>query len=441
MLRLNLDSSTGPRSAAWPDFPSKLPTSPFQPRPALRQLSIVVDNDALADDGSGPWSARRQLAGILGRNEYIRLIRYSDDGPPAGVLTRTVPHGPNLAVGWVTTLTDQQVGEEHFWYADPAADGPTFAAYDRSVADHVATAPSTAVALQSEERRRLAGVAAAVAQAVGPDLFITQRPHLLGLPSAVAGLTICSVEQALALIGLYLRSQGDYRIWFAEDDGWTIAVGKRFYYWIAARDLVSQAWRWTSASSQHAQGRGNDTLLYLTLSALQRVHSALEARDVVHRMLNQPQTSQTNDDAISALELALMMLLVAVDLTAVVAHEVLNLPGQSRRASWHHDGWRAQLANVDPALATITAPGTPERHALDILRHVRNSIHGVAITGMTAHGAGPVRSLMSLPTSTQAEVTASMTALGGLSRWGVEIVRPGSLTPTPACCSKNCSPA
>jgi hypothetical protein len=69
--------------------------SPFQPRPALRQLPVVVDVDALADDDSDPWSARRQLAGILSRNDYIRLVGYSDEAP-----TRTVRHGPNLAVGW-----------------------------------------------------------------------------------------------------------------------------------------------------------------------------------------------------------------------------------------------------------------------------------------------------------------------------------------------------
>jgi hypothetical protein len=180
-----------------------------------------------------------------------------------------------------------------------------------------------------------------------------------------------------------------------------------------------------------AQGGGDETLLHLTLSALQRVHAALEARDVVHRALNQPQTPQTNDDAIAGLEFALTMLLAAVDLTAVVAHELFTLPGQSRRASWHHDGWRAQLANVDPALAAITAPGTAERHALDILRHLRNSVHGVALAGMAVHGRGRVRSLMSLPTSTHAEVTAAMTALGGLGRWGAEIVRPGDLHADP----------
>jgi hypothetical protein len=430
MRRLNLDGSTGPGNVAWPQSPSKLGMSPFQPRPALRQLSVVVDNEALADDGGGPWSARRQLAGILSRNDYIRLVRYSDDGPPPEAPTRKVSHGPDLAVGWVTPVTDPQIGEENFWYAEAACEGPTFTGYFRSVADHVASTAST-LAPQSEEQRRRAGVAVAVAQAIGPDMFITDRPHLLGLPWTAAGLTICSVEDALAMLGLYLRSQGDYRIWFAEDGGWTMALGKRFYYWIATRGLIPQAWRWTSACAQHAQAGGDDTLLHLTLSALQRVHAALEARDVVHRGLNQPQTPQTNDDAISGLEVALTMLLAAVDLTAVVAHEVLSLPGQSRRASWHHDGWRAQLAKVDPALAAITAPGNRERHALDILRHVRNSIHGVAMTGMAVHGRGPVRSLMSLPASTQAEVTAAMTALGGLSRWGVEIVRPGDLHADP----------
>jgi hypothetical protein len=157
MRRLNLDGGTGPQNVAWPQSPSKPPISPFQPRPALRQLSVVVDNEALADDGSDPWSARRQLAGILSRNDYIRLVRYSDDGPPAEAPTRQVSHGPDLAVGWVTPVRDPQIGEENFWYADTACDGPTFTGYLRSSPTTSPAPPPRA----RHRRRRNSGVAPA----------------------------------------------------------------------------------------------------------------------------------------------------------------------------------------------------------------------------------------------------------------------------------------
>lgn len=100
---------------------------------------------------------------------------------------------------------------------------------------------------------------------------------------------MCDVTGALALLGLYLRGQDDYRIWFDPDGQFTFRLGKEMFFWVAARGLLPEGWRWVAACSQHADGTGDDTLRYLALSTLERMVQVLKNRDLVYRALNQPQ--------------------------------------------------------------------------------------------------------------------------------------------------------
>jgi hypothetical protein len=114
----------------------------------------------------------------------------------------------------------------------------------------------------------------AVAHTVSPDLFITHRHNLLAQANATRGLTVCDVTGALALLGLYLRAQHDYRIWFDPDDQFNVNIGKGFFSWAAARDLLRAAWRWVTACSRHADGAADDVLRYLALSLVERMVQA-----------------------------------------------------------------------------------------------------------------------------------------------------------------------
>lgn len=103
--RFDLDGVASLHPARWPDPPERPPLSPFQPRRALRHLRVVVELDALVNDGTDPWSARRLLTGLL-RHPFLQVSRYRDAGPPTDAPMHQVPHGAGKARGWITLVGD-----------------------------------------------------------------------------------------------------------------------------------------------------------------------------------------------------------------------------------------------------------------------------------------------------------------------------------------------
>jgi len=78
---------------------------------------------------------------------------------------------------------------------------------------------------------------------------------------------------------------------------------------VGARELVPSAWRWFRACMQHSTGGGDERLLYLGQSVLQRVERSLEIRDEVHVGLNKPQNNDTGDEALSSMDVVLLLLM------------------------------------------------------------------------------------------------------------------------------------
>ncbi|MBU2670686.1 hypothetical protein KOI35_45020 [Actinoplanes bogorensis] len=422
--RLDFISVTSNLRGGWPADPDRVPRSPFKPRPPLRRLRVVVDARVLDGGNTDQWSRERLLQGLLS-HPYLQVVRYSDDGPPPDVATQEVPHGTPKAIGWVTPATAPANDGTNFWYSD--GDHLVFTGYESSLTDWVSTTITPAYADltgdDTQRRRRSDAAAMATARTIKPDLFITDRAHLLDRAFAARGLTMCDLRGGLAMIGLYLRSQNDHRIW-SDPDGWyTVNLDREMFFWVGARELLPEAWRWVTACSQHVRSAQDDSLLYLALSAPERLAQVLKCRDDVHRELNQLQLrGRAGSEAIHAFENALMMLVATLDLTAVVAHRVLGISGSDRHAGWQNPGWVTKL----PAnLAALVAPGTPLRHALTVAQHLRNSIHGIALQGLGVHDGGgkPRRALMGLPRAKQAELMTAVTALGDPADWGIEAVR------------------
>jgi len=213
--------------------------------------------------------------------------------------------------------------------------------------------------------------AAQVAQAMSADIFVTARRYVFE-SSALRQSTVCfvGVEEALALIGLYLRSQGEFVVLGGRD---RIELGRRHFYWVGARELLPEAWRWLAACTQRSHAAGDERPLYLGVSLLHRVERSLWARDDLHRASQRPQTGETSDLVLEALDRILLFLMGAVDAAARVAHIVLNLKGELRFAGWRQQEWYRALLKSDPALAAVVAPGSAHERALLILSRLRNS--------------------------------------------------------------------
>jgi hypothetical protein len=378
----------------------------------------------------GVWSKDWLLAGLL-TLDLVTCLRYADDGPPpeaprehSAVFGEHVP-------GWAV-LGPEEPGIRH-WPLQWSVGGSTTQAAVVGDFPHAAANDERTDAYRELEptvaslRRRADALAAQVAATMSADIFITEREYLRNVRWNIAdGVTFCSVDEALAVIGLYLRSQGAFIVSRTLDGRGTHNMNRGLFYWVGTRELLPSAWRWFSACVQHSQTVGDDGLLLLGQSVLQRVQRALQVRDEVNIALNKQQDNDTADEALSSLDVFLLLLMGAVDATARVVHAVLGIAGGAHKAGWQRESWLAEVAASAPALGALFADGSDETQALTILRLLRNSIHGEALPALAVgQGRQRDRTLVGLPVAQQEELRAAFTALGGETEWSVEQILQG----------------
>ena len=286
-------------------------------------------------------------------------------------------------------------------------------------------------------RRERDALAAEAAQAINVDLFVTERPYLFETKAAIGqGVALCRTAEALALVGLYLRSQNEFIIWQAADGrGGALTMNEGLYYQVGAVELLPQSWRWSAACSEASRTTGDETLSELYHSLLRRIQRVLKGRDSFHRAYNLPQNNNdTARAALTELDAILLSLMAAVDGTARVAHLVLGLPVGAHRAGWQYDQkWLPQVAKQAPALAALFDPGMPSHHTLTILRLLRNTIHGQMMRTTAVNRPGRVReTVIRLPSPDEASILSSIQALDSQAAWGVRTGANGSALVDPA---------
>jgi hypothetical protein len=226
--------------------------------------------------------------------------------------------------------------------------------------------------------------------------------------------------EALALVGLYLRSQQAFIIWRGVDGFSSFNMNEGLYYWVGTRELLPTAWRWFAACVHQSNATSDGTLLGLGESLLRRVQRALEARDRFHRVFNLPQNHDTASAVLSELDSILVSLMGAVDASARVAHLVLGIAGNPRDAGWQFDQrWLPRVATAEPTLAALFNTGTMHSRVLTILRFMRNTVHGQMIRSINLQQPGRMlETAIMLPASDEAAILSSMDALGGRHSWG-----------------------
>ena len=64
---------------------------------------------------------------------------------------------------------------------------------------------------------------------------------------------MCTPAEALTLVGLYLRAQGEFHILNH------VSFNRGLYFWVGTRDILPAAWRWFNACGQYASGAGDDS--------------------------------------------------------------------------------------------------------------------------------------------------------------------------------------
>ncbi|MEU2493763.1 hypothetical protein [Streptomyces sp. NPDC007883] len=409
---------------AWPEVASEDAGELFDPRPSLRKMVVQIDHELLVDD-SESWSKEALLSGLL-THPYIQIIRYTDNGPPPTVTRITSSWGGEYAPGWAVLHPRHEDGEVRgFTTGD-----------ERSLSHHAIHGNSALIArndrghlaysdLTPDEalgRREADVLGARVAEVISADLYITRREYLSGESKYRAkNVLLCTPEEALPLIGLYLRRQGVF-LYFRDVDGnFEYRCSQRLYFFTGALELLPAVWRWSNACGQYARVDNDDTLPALVSSLVQRIERALQSRDDLFTALNARGNRDSTYAALCSLDTALIFLMGALDAAARVAHRVLGISISPRNAGWQSRKWLERIEATAPNLSAIFDDGSEAQHLLEILRKLRNSVHGEALSPITVkEGASPERLLVSLPREDLQTILDSMDVLGGREAWGVE---------------------
>ena len=414
---------------AWPDFEAEEPSTVFSPRPPLRKLVVVIDHQLLEASALNRSSASGLLGGLIS-HPYVEVLRIGDDGPPDGVELLSTETGTSYVPGWIV-WTEPPSGKGDIPFVQATEDGKRISrrtlvgnAHELATADTDSSAYRERGEPEAAAQRVRDIRALEAAWEAGADLFITERPYLRDLSWELARqVVVAPPESALPLVGLYLRRQGVFLVSRSSDGKATADFSRGLFYWVATRDLLPAGWRWFSACVQ-ADDK-HDQLTYLGQSLFQRVQRALGDRDAVLWALNQPQTNDIADDALESLDGLLLGLMAAVDVAARVAHRALALDSNEYQAGWRNKRWLGEVKGGAPDLAALVAPGAPGANTVEILRLLRNSIHGAALQPLAI---GSLRerdaTLVGLPSDDAQRLVAAMDAVGGRDAFGLRIALP-----------------
>lgn len=387
-------------------------------------MIVLVDHELLAEESSS-WSKESLLSGLL-THPYVQVVRFADGGPPSSVERVESPWAGECVPGWaVLDPRDEESGEV---LGFTTGDGGTVTRHGihgnlSLIARNDKSNPvySDLEAAEASRRREADALGALVAENLAADLYITQRKYLTGeRKGQIRNALICTPQQALPLVSLYLRRQGVF-VYLRAVDGFEYRCSQRIYFFTGALDLLPSVWRWSHACRQYAAGVSDESLPALCSSMIQRVERALQSRDDLFAALNVNGNRGSTDAALRSLDAALIYLTGAFDAAARVAHRVLGMTNSPRNAMWQSPNWLQRVRAVAPKLAAIFDPDSDAQHLLEILRKFRNSVHSEALSPLTVkEGSHPERILVGLPREDMEETLASMDSLGGRSSWGVE---------------------
>lgn len=232
------------------------------------------------------------------------------------------------------------------------------------------------------------------------DLVITGRGWLLAERGRSHGkhlANIVSPEEALALMGLYLR-------WHYQP----VIVGGTAIRWHPTSMRHSAAFiampafeRWNQVGRAWCDTNGDLTLESLNQTCLTRVSRAFKFRDNIFD-LSATMIDHEPEEMLCELDSLLFTLVGAFDVAARIVDHILGLPS-SRRRGWQYlksGEWQSRLQSPAKALYDYTKSGSEMQRTFQVLRSLRNSVHNAALDIMRDEHAY----MVTLPANTQQEL-------------------------------------
>ena len=221
------------------------------------------------------------------------------------------------------------------------------------------------------------------------DLFVTSCQDLLALQSRVPEANVTDLCSALRIIGLYLRSSGDFTIRAFPKGRHTL--DRELFYWVLCRHRLPAMWRYFSACLQRDRDtpNANEQLGDLAGTILTRCLRALQARDEVGFRFYRRQNNTTRSEMLYHFDYLTLLLAGAFDAGARIARLVCGLEDINLRAvNFRSQQFRQALrANGASSLGDVIDNRSFQMFQR-FLGALRNSIHGTGLRGVGLDRAG-----------------------------------------------------
>lgn len=240
---------------------------------------------------------------------------------------------------------------------------------------------------------------------------------------------LLTVDQALALAGLFLRACGE-RMIEVEPSGTGIMVSEERLYLLGATCLLADfEIVWEGAGRRYSTV-GDPTLMSLVDAIAIRMGRALKARDYLN-IRRRANLHEVWSDVLYFFESVLVSLQGVADSTARLVRAVFEIKGSRMMANWGRRDWWAALQASD-------APDHDfDRDCLEdvdvLIGDLRNSIHGEVLTSVLRRRIEPgeipllgghTQHTVALDGELGKAATAAAARRGGTARWAIRATLP-----------------
>ncbi|MCP5173478.1 MAG: hypothetical protein H6996_00050 [Moraxellaceae bacterium] len=207
------------------------------------------------------------------------------------------------------------------------------------------------------------------------DIFITTSPFLLSKRDKLRELNIYTPSDALKIVGLYLRVNGEFE-WIShiESNVRFITTMDTFYEFLS-RGLLPKSWKYISGLGLH---NAREKLLSLGWSVLNRYSRVLQARDELGRLYYMPANSSTKDKMMYHFDYLTLLLTAAFDTQALIINTVYNLGLKDQECGFRRERFKTVIRQqtITSNLANLLSA---KSDFINILFDLRNKIHSVSM--------------------------------------------------------------
>lgn len=255
----------------------------------------------------------------------------------------------------------------------------------------------------------------------GFDSFATSSPVLLSRRAEFEKANVMTPEEAVALVGLYLRSRDEFRV--PIDNGQRV-IETEFAFMAALHDSLPRLGTIIRCCAV-ARGGAEDHINRLVQTLTIRMVRAFRARDHVNEQYQLPQGYKTGDEAAYHLEFFLLCVYGEFDTLARLVNAAYGLPFEQPQASWRHTRWLEEVRTHTEDLAAYASRQVVQ-DTLALLAKLRNLIHSEAVRTMTMAETGHEdEAPIWMSEEAAPDLLELSETLGGHDRWGVVDLAPG----------------